>query len=124
MALKKSVIAAAAAQAFEAAGEAKVTLQWLRLGPTTEHNPVTDTDVVTWEQETEDVAAVPFEDGSMKHAVALEKRTRSFVLLGTAVTAGRPDQSGQIVDEMGVTWEIKRAEPDPTKTVWTFHCTT
>jgi hypothetical protein len=101
----------------------------LRLGPTTDaYDPETEAQTITWEQETTGVEALQYSDKSTRdnknQMVNFETRVQSFIVLGASVTAGRPNQSGNVTDADGITWQIAECLTDPTNAIWIFHCTT
>lgn len=119
----KATAAAGAAAAFKAAGDAKVLVS-IKLGPTDgELDADTDTVTTVWEQESSNIEAVAYSDKEERMVTNRDSATtRSFLILGTDITAGRPNQTGEITDENSIKWDIKRVESDPTKAIWTFHC--
>ncbi len=108
--------AAGAAQAFAAAGDA-LTTATVRLVPTKgAYDPATDSTPITWEQDTDDVSCLAYDD-----VIEEARRVRSFIFLGTSITATNPGAGGIII-EGGVNHEIYAVESDPTKAIWIFHC--
>tara|TARA_R110000796_G_C14571530_1_gene435758 strand:- start:2903 stop:3292 length:390 start_codon:yes stop_codon:yes gene_type:complete len=122
--------ATAAAAAFDAAGDAK-TLIRLQLNPSPGvFDPELDTTVVTYEQDSGDppsIDAVPFSDKRIGDKIGQtkigEKRTQSFLVLGSSITPTEVDQEGKIVHGT-ISWQIAAVESDPTKAVYIFHCLT
>ena len=118
---------AGALAAFVGAGDAIGSIR-LRLGPSEgAYNPDTDSATRTWIQDTANVPALGYDspserqEAAMTPSVRTNTRQRSFVVLGTSVTATDPNSTGEIVDG-ATTWQIARVETDPTRAVWIFHC--
>lgn len=117
--------ASAARAGFNAAGDAKTTVQLL-LNPTgTSYDPATDTETITYAQDTAGVEAIAYDDQKIGDKIGQtkigEKRTKSFLVLGASITVAEPNQEGRIIHGATV-WQIASVESDPTNAIYTFHC--
>ena len=124
----KAIAAAAAAQAFTAAGDAIIDVV-LRLGP---HDDDYDAETDTTERsfaQISDARALPYDDEKeSKESVQMEEAgvpvtRKTFLLLGASINTAAGLAGEIYVPSTGETWQIGKIETDPVNAVYIFHCT-
>ena len=95
----------------------------LRLNSTTAVNPANGSDVTTWETEVPNLKPVGYNSKQEQENQPAEANAKAFAFDTADLpgTSRNPDQSGQ-VEEGDITWEIYRAEADPTGSLFIFYC--
>lgn len=96
----------------------------IRLGGSSAVDPETESVTTTWAHHLTGIDLLGYSDENEREQAANPERTlKTFAAKGADIPAdAEATQSGEIVDDQGLVWQVYRVERDPAKGLFLFRC--